>query len=85
MYNAEFLMLEDLTDVYGPPEFMRHRVAEPEEAMEALCVVDRCGKEVSKHPPPGVQVSRFIDSLRWRLAFLVSWVSNGVYMRLIST
>jgi len=47
MYNAEFLMLEDLTDVYGPPEFMRHRVAEPQEGMEALAVLDRRRKEVA--------------------------------------
>ena len=52
MYNAEFLMLEDLTDVSGPPEFMRHRVAEPQEGMEALAVLDRRRKEVSKNAPP---------------------------------
>jgi len=47
MYNAEILMLEDLTDVSGPPEFMRHRVAEPQEGMEALAVLDRRRKEVA--------------------------------------
>jgi len=56
--NSSLLsVLEAFTNVSGPPKFLRHRVAEPEEAMEALCVVDRCGKEVSKHPPPGVQVA----------------------------
>jgi len=38
---------EDLTDVSGPPEFMRHRVAEPQEGMEALAVLDRRRKEVA--------------------------------------
>ena len=52
MYNAEILMLEDLTDVSGPPEFMRHMVAEPQEGMEALAVLDRRRKEVSKNAPP---------------------------------
>jgi len=47
MYNAEILMLEDLTDVSGPPEFMRHMVAEPQEGMDALAVLDRRRKEVA--------------------------------------
>lgn len=45
--------LEAFADVSGPPEFLRHRVAEPEEGTEALGVLDRRGKEGSKHPPPG--------------------------------
>jgi hypothetical protein len=45
--------LEAFSDVSGPPEFLRHRVAEPEEGTEALGVLDRRGKEGSKQPPPG--------------------------------
>jgi hypothetical protein len=45
--------LEAFADVSGPPDFLRHRVAEPEEGTEALGVLDRRGKEGSKHPPPG--------------------------------
>ncbi|CAN6239389.1 unnamed protein product [Urochloa humidicola] len=48
--------LEAFADVSGPPEFLRHRVAEPEEGTEALGVLDRRGKEGSKHPPPGAVV-----------------------------
>ncbi|KAL6633530.1 hypothetical protein ACP70R_026201 [Stipagrostis hirtigluma subsp. patula] len=48
--------LEAFADVSGPPEFLRHRVAEPEEATEALGVVDRRSKEGSKQPPPGAVV-----------------------------
>ena len=45
--------LEAFADVSGPPDFLRHRVAEPEEGTEALGVLDRRGKEGSKQPPPG--------------------------------
>ena len=45
--------LEAFADVSGPPDFLRHRVAEPEEATEALGVLDRRSKEGSKKPPPG--------------------------------
>lgn len=45
--------LEAFADVSGPPDFLRHRVAEPEEATEALGVLDRRSKEGSKQPPPG--------------------------------
>ncbi|TVU28553.1 hypothetical protein EJB05_20090 [Eragrostis curvula] len=48
--------LEAFADVSGPPDFLRHRVAEPEEATEALGVLDRRAKEGSKHPPPGAVV-----------------------------
>ncbi|KAF8729895.1 hypothetical protein HU200_017357 [Digitaria exilis] len=48
--------LEAFADVSGPPEFLRHRVADPEEGTEALGVLDRRGKEGSKHPPPGAVV-----------------------------
>ncbi|KAJ1281096.1 hypothetical protein BS78_04G282000 [Paspalum vaginatum] len=48
--------LEAFADVSGPPEFLRHRVAEPEEGTEALGVLDRRGKEGSKQPPPGAVV-----------------------------
>uniref|UniRef100_A0A804MLN6 Uncharacterized protein n=1 Tax=Zea mays TaxID=4577 RepID=A0A804MLN6_MAIZE len=44
--------LEAFADVSGPPDFLRHRVAEPEEGTEALGVLDRRGKEGSKQPPP---------------------------------
>ena len=53
--------LEAFADVSGPPEFLRHRVAEPEEGTEALGVLDRRGKEGSKHPPPGKQIYRLIE------------------------
>jgi hypothetical protein len=45
--------LEAFADVSGPPEFLRHRVAQPEEATEALGVLDRRTKDGSKQPPPG--------------------------------
>ncbi|GJM86875.1 hypothetical protein PR202_ga02774 [Eleusine coracana subsp. coracana] len=48
--------LEAFADVSGPPDFLRHRVAEPEEATEALGVLNRRTKEGSKHPPPGAVV-----------------------------
>ena len=48
--------LEAFADVSGPPEFLRHRVAEPEEGTEALGVLDRRGREGSKHPPPGKSI-----------------------------
>ncbi|KAL6912116.1 hypothetical protein ACP4OV_000921 [Aristida adscensionis] len=48
--------LEAFADALGPPEFLRHRVAEPEEATEALGVLDRRSKEGSKQPPAGAVV-----------------------------
>ncbi|AQK56499.1 hypothetical protein ZEAMMB73_Zm00001d052225 [Zea mays] len=48
--------LEAFADVSGPPDFLRHRVAEPEEGTEALGVLDRRGKEGSKQPPPEPQI-----------------------------
>ncbi|XP_062220350.1 uncharacterized protein LOC133919833 [Phragmites australis] len=48
--------LEAFADVSGPPEFLRRRVAEAEEATEALGVLHRRSKEGSKQPPPGAVV-----------------------------
>jgi hypothetical protein len=45
--------LEAFADVSGSPDFLRHRVAEPEVATEALGVLDRRAKDGSKQPPPG--------------------------------
>jgi hypothetical protein len=44
--------LEAFADVSGPPEFLRNRVAQPEEATEALGVLDRRTTDGSKQPPP---------------------------------
>ncbi|KAL5212105.1 hypothetical protein ABZP36_022952 [Zizania latifolia] len=52
--------LDAFAEVSGPPEFLIHRVAEPEEVGEALGVLDRRGKggrgSDSKQPPPGAVV-----------------------------
>ncbi|XP_052141777.1 uncharacterized protein LOC127761512 [Oryza glaberrima] len=52
--------LDAFAEISGPPEFLNNRVAEPEEAVEALGVLDRRGKggrgSDSKQPPPGAVV-----------------------------
>ncbi|XP_006647912.1 uncharacterized protein LOC102707374 [Oryza brachyantha] len=52
--------LDAFAEISGPPEFLNNRVAEPEEAVEALGVLDRRGKGGrggdSKQPPPGAVV-----------------------------
>ncbi|OEL22697.1 hypothetical protein BAE44_0016285 [Dichanthelium oligosanthes] len=64
--------LEAFADVSGPPEFLRHRVAEPEEGTEALGVLDRRGKEGSKQPPPGAVVVA-----KPQLVAIREWVSTN--------
>lgn len=49
--------LDAFAEVSGPPDFLSHRVAEPEEAREALGVLDRRSKDRSKQPPPGAVVA----------------------------
>lgn len=57
--------LDAFAEISGPPEFLNNRVAEPEEAVEALGVLDRRGKggrgSDSKQPPPG-EPSQLIEA-----------------------
>ncbi|KAF0933048.1 hypothetical protein E2562_013802 [Oryza meyeriana var. granulata] len=52
--------LDAFAEISGPPEFLNNRVVEPEEAVEAIGVLDRRGKGGrggdSKQPPPGAVV-----------------------------
>ncbi|KQK01861.1 uncharacterized protein LOC100824805 [Brachypodium distachyon] len=49
--------LDVFAEISGPPDFLNRRVAEPEEAREALGVLDRRSKEGRKLPPPGAVVA----------------------------